>query len=105
MVHPVDTEAAALANELKLEANSLYAKKQYAEAIEKYTEAINTDPTVPAFLTNRAQCYLHTEGYGAALEDANEALKINPDFIKAYYRRASANFAMGNLKEARADYR
>ncbi|KAI8322699.1 protein phosphatase 5 [Martensiomyces pterosporus] len=84
---------------------SFFLEKQYAEAIEKYTDAIDIDPTVPAFYTNRAQCYLFTEGYGAAREDANEALKVSPDFIKAFYRRASANFAMGNLKEARADYR
>ncbi|KAJ1950826.1 Palmitoyl-protein thioesterase 1, partial [Linderina pennispora] len=79
--------------------------KHYHEAIEKYSQAIELDPTVVAYYTNRAQCYIKTEGYGAARDDANSALKLDAASIKAYYRRASANFAMGNLREARADYR
>ncbi|KAJ2722847.1 Palmitoyl-protein thioesterase 1 [Coemansia sp. Benny D115] len=105
MVQTVDAQAATKANELKLEANALYSKKHYHEAIEKYTEAIEADPTVPAFYTNRAQCYLLTEGYGAAKEDADSALALDEAFIKGYYRRAAALLAMGKLKEARADYR
>ncbi|KAJ2547738.1 Palmitoyl-protein thioesterase 1, partial [Coemansia sp. RSA 1933] len=101
----VEATAATRANEVKLEANALYAKKQYHEAIAKYTAAIELDATVPAFYTNRAQCHLFTEGYGAAKADADAALSIDPSFIKAYYRRASANLAMGKLKEARADFR
>ncbi|KAJ1662921.1 Palmitoyl-protein thioesterase 1 [Coemansia sp. RSA 1813] len=105
MVQTTEANAAKKANEVKLEANALYAKKQYHEAIDKYTEAIALDPTVPAFYTNRAQCHLFTEGYGAAKGDADSALDIDPSFIKAYYRRASANLAMGKLKEARSDFR
>ncbi|KAJ2896545.1 Palmitoyl-protein thioesterase 1, partial [Coemansia aciculifera] len=106
MVTPIaDSQAASHANELKLEANAFYANKQYHEAIDKYTQAIEADPTVPAFYTNRAQCHLFTEGYGAARDDANAALELDPSFIKAYYRRAAALLAMGKLKEARADYR
>ncbi|KAJ1738305.1 Palmitoyl-protein thioesterase 1 [Coemansia sp. RSA 989] len=93
------------AQELKAEANALYAKKQFHEAIEKYTEAIACDSTVPALYTNRAQCHLLTEGYGAAKEDANRALELDPSFTKAFYRRAAANLAMGLLPEARSDFR
>ncbi|KAJ2512489.1 Palmitoyl-protein thioesterase 1 [Coemansia sp. RSA 2049] len=105
MVQTVDVNAVKKANALKLEANALYAKKLYHEAIDKYTAAIEVDPTVPAFYTNRAQCHIFTEGYGAAKADADAALDIDPTFIKAYYRRASANLAMGKLKEARSDFR
>ncbi|KAJ2159919.1 Palmitoyl-protein thioesterase 1 [Coemansia sp. RSA 552] len=90
---------------LKQEANALFREKQYHEAIEKYTAAISSDPTVPAFYTNRAQCHLRTEEYGAAKNDANAALALDPSFLKAYYRRAAAFLAMGMLKEARADFR
>ncbi|KAJ1793814.1 Palmitoyl-protein thioesterase 1 [Coemansia sp. RSA 2399] len=105
MVETATATTATRANEVKLEANALYAKKQYPEAIAKYTAAIELDATVPAFYTNRAQCHLFTEGYGAAKADADSALAIDPAFIKAYYRRASANLAMGKLKEARSDFR
>ncbi|KAJ2006547.1 Palmitoyl-protein thioesterase 1 [Coemansia thaxteri] len=100
-----EAQASSKANELKLEANALYASKHYHEAIEKYTQAIAADPTVPAYFTNRSQCHLFTEGYGAAKNDADAALELDSTFIKAYYRRAAANLAMGKLKEARADYR
>ncbi|KAJ2393746.1 Palmitoyl-protein thioesterase 1, partial [Coemansia sp. RSA 2559] len=105
MVETATATTTAQANEVKLEANALYAKKQYPEAIAKYTAAIELDATVPAFYTNRAQCHLFTESYGAAKADADSALAIDPSFIKAYYRRASANLAMGKLKEARSDFR
>ncbi|KAJ2698984.1 Palmitoyl-protein thioesterase 1 [Coemansia sp. IMI 203386] len=105
MTHSVDAETVARANELKLEANALFAQKKYHEAIDKYTEAIEADPTVPAFYTNRAQCHILTEGYGAAKQDADAALDVDSTFIKAYFRRATALLAMGQLKEARADFR
>ncbi|KAJ1730872.1 Palmitoyl-protein thioesterase 1 [Coemansia biformis] len=101
----VSEEAVRRGNELKVEANALYAKKLYVEAIEKYTQAIASDPTVPAYYTNRAQCHLHTEGYGAARDDANAALALDPGFIKGYFRRAAAHSLLGLLKEARSDYR
>ncbi|KAJ1834777.1 Palmitoyl-protein thioesterase 1 [Coemansia sp. RSA 2711] len=106
MTQPVVSEdAVQRGNALKMEANALFAKKHYHEAIEKYTQAIASDPTVPTFYTNRAQCHLKTEGYGAAKEDADAALALDAKLSKAYYRRASAYMMMGQLKEARADFR
>ncbi|OMJ26097.1 Serine/threonine-protein phosphatase 5 [Smittium culicis] len=55
------------AENIKLEANALFAEKKYNQAMEKYTEAITLNPSVPAYYTNRAQCYILTEGYGAAI--------------------------------------
>ena len=42
--------------------------------------------------------------FGAALLDAAEALKMDKTFVKAYYRRATANFALCHFKEALVDY-
>ena len=42
--------------------------------------------------------------FGAALEDANEALKLDPVFVKAYYRRATANMGLRRWKAAKRDY-
>ncbi|OMJ08821.1 Serine/threonine-protein phosphatase 5 [Smittium culicis] len=73
--------------------------------MEKYTDAIALNPSVPAYYTNRAQCYILTEGYGAAIIDADKAIELNPKFVKGYYRRASAYMAMGNIKKACLDYK
>ncbi|PVU90396.1 hypothetical protein BB561_004899 [Smittium simulii] len=82
-----------------------HKKKKYKDAIEKYTLAIELDATVPAYYTNRAQCYLLTELFGAAIADAEEAIKLDANFVKAYYRRASAHMAMGNIEKAKNDYK
>ncbi|KAJ1897590.1 Palmitoyl-protein thioesterase 1 [Kickxella alabastrina] len=105
VVPAVDASAAARAEQLKMEANALYAHKHYHEAIEKYTQAIQVNPSVAAFYTNRAQCHLSTEAYGAAKEDAEKAISLDAQFIKGYFRKAAACMAMGDLKEARANFR
>ncbi|VDD94811.1 unnamed protein product [Enterobius vermicularis] len=48
--------------------------------------------------------YLKKELYGSALEDAETALRIDPNYIKAYYRRGTANMALGKFKLALRDY-
>ncbi|KAJ3354112.1 Serine/threonine-protein phosphatase 5 [Allomyces javanicus] len=91
------------AEALKNEANKLFAEKHYEAAIKQYTEAIEADPTVPAFYTNRALAYIRTESFGLALSDADKAIELNPSFAKAYYRRATANMSMLKFKEAQRD--
>ena len=53
---------------------------------------------------NRAQANLKLENYGSAMADADEALKLDPRFTKAYYRRGSALVALARYKEARSDF-
>jgi serine/threonine-protein phosphatase 5 len=38
------------------------------------------------------------------LNDANKSLELDPKYIKGYYRRASANLALGKFKNALRDY-
>eukprot|EP00158_Paraphelidium_tribonemae_P004415 Partr_v1_DN26742_c1_g1_i3_m8493 putative serine threonineprotein phosphatase len=45
------------------------------------------------------------ENYGYAIRDADAALQLDPAFIKAYYRRASANMALSKFKESLKDFR
>ncbi|CDS09702.1 hypothetical protein LRAMOSA02379 [Lichtheimia ramosa] len=91
------------ADQIKAEANVLFGQKRFNEAIEKYTAAIELNPTVAAYFTNRAFCHVKLENYGYAISDAEEALKIDPTLTKANYRRASANMALGKFKEALKD--
>lgn len=93
------------AEEIKNEANVLFKEKRFPAAIEKYTEAIEINPKVASYYTNRAFCHLKMESYGYAIADADSALQVDPAFIKANYRRASANMALGKFKEALKDFR
>ncbi|GAB0489123.1 hypothetical protein MMPV_000339 [Pyropia vietnamensis] len=54
-------------------------------------------------LSNRALMRLRLEQYGAAETDATEAIDWDPRYVKAYYRRASASFALGHYRPALKD--
>jgi tetratricopeptide (TPR) repeat protein len=73
-------------------------------AIELYTKAIELDPSVAVFFGNRSMAYLKEELYGSAVVDANKAIELDPNFVKGYYRRATANMALGKFKLALRDY-
>ena len=57
------------------------------EALNKYTEAINLkikDKINSYLYSNRAYVNLKLEKNGAALDDANHAIKWDPDNIKTF---------------------
>ncbi|KAB7500428.1 Small glutamine-rich tetratricopeptide repeat-containing protein 2 [Armadillidium nasatum] len=73
------------AETLKLNGNQFVKKKEYFEAIQSYTEAIDLDPQCPIYYLNRAIAYYNICFYVLALEDTAKALSINPFYCKAYY--------------------
>lgn len=92
------------ANEFKAKGNDFLAEHHYAQAAEEYTKAIDLHPTA-IFYANRAQAMIKTESYGLAIADCTEALKLDPTYIKAYYRRGNANYALNKLKLALKDFK
>jgi serine/threonine-protein phosphatase 5 len=57
------------------------------------------------FAANRAFAELKRENYGSAIQDAEKSIQLDPTYIKAYYRRASAYLALERYKLARADFK
>ena len=55
-------------------------------------------------LSNRSQAYLKLKAYAKAFEDANLALKIDPNHVKSIGRRGTANYYLGRFKQARIDF-
>ncbi|GAB5591058.1 Palmitoyl-protein thioesterase 1 [Umbelopsis nana] len=93
------------AEQLKAEANTLFSAKHYSEAIEKYTAAIEANPKVAVYYSNRSACYIKTEAYGYAIADANRAIEVDSSYTKGYYRRAIANMALTKFKDSLRDFR
>lgn len=60
----------------------LHLEGKYDDALSLYTKAIELNPTVPAYYGNRSFCYIKTEYYGCALEDANKALELDKKYVK-----------------------
>lgn len=48
--------------------------------------------------------YLKKELYGLALSDADKAIELDPNYVKAYFRRALSNMALGKFRIALKDY-
>jgi serine/threonine-protein phosphatase 5 len=46
------------------------------------------------YLSNRAFAHIKMENYGLAIEDANEAIKLDPNYAKSYYRKADSYIAL-----------
>ena len=100
-------ESLALAEKYKSEGNVFFQNNKFLEALEKYTLAINVKVETKnnvVYYSNRAFVNLKLENYGSAIEDANMAIKIDPNFIKAYYRRANAYLNLSKYAEAIRDY-
>ena len=84
----VSEEDVACAEAFKEQANVEFKAKKFKAAIELYSRAIAINATA-VYLSNRAMAELKVEEYGAVIEDATQALKLDPTFIKAYHRRAN----------------
>lgn len=54
-----------------------------------YSKAIDIYPD-PVFYSNRSQCFLNLENYIECIRDATNALKLDINLSKAYYRRMMA---------------
>jgi len=98
-------EAKREAEENKAKANAYIKDKKYALAVDFYTKAIALNPHNHVFYGNRSLANIRLENYGSAIIDADACIGINPKYVKAYYRRADANLALGKLKQALLDFR
>ena len=56
-------------------------------------------------LSNRAFAHIKMENYGLAIIDADEILKEDSGFIKAYYRKGSAYLLLGKFDDARKEFK
>jgi len=84
----------------KNEGNTFFKNKQYAQAIQKYTEAIGFDPTDVTFYSNRSACYAALERWEEAADDGRQCIMVDKSFVKGYFRSALALQNLGNLDGA-----
>ena len=81
------------------------AASKYSLAVARYSEAIDLAGPTPVYLSNRAAAHIKQEAFGLAIADASSSIKLEPSYIKAYYRRGSANAGLAKWKEARKDFK
>ncbi|XP_035037601.1 E3 ubiquitin-protein ligase CHIP-like [Hippoglossus stenolepis] len=95
------------AQELKEQGNRLFLSRKYPEAAACYSSAITHSPSVPAFYTNRALCYVKLQQYDKALSDCRHALELDSQSVKAHFfmgqchlETESYDEAIGHLQKA-----
>jgi stress-induced-phosphoprotein 1 len=58
----------------------LFKAGNFADAVKSYTESIKRDPVDPRGYNNRAAAYTKLVALPEALKDADEAIKMDPQF-------------------------
>lgn len=98
---------------LKLEANDLFKKGDIADAVTRYTKAINSVSRKPNdkeklvladIYANRAACNRQLYNSTAVIKDCTKALELNPNHVKAFIRRGQARESMEKFEEALKDF-
>ncbi|KAJ8013414.1 hypothetical protein DPEC_G00053020 [Dallia pectoralis] len=98
---------------LKNEGNLLFKNGQFADALEKYSQAITglTDSGVDSpedlciLYSNRAACYLKDGNSSDCIQDCTRALELQPFSLKPLLRRAMANETLERYRHAYVDYK
>ena len=75
------------AKEWKDKGNSLVKEKKYKEALDCYSKAIELDPNDPILYSNRSAMHLNLSEFDEAINDAEKAISLKPDYAKAYLRK------------------
>ncbi|XP_047145860.1 sperm-associated antigen 1 isoform X2 [Hydra vulgaris] len=93
-------------NELKELGNQYFKQGKIKEAIDFYSRCIVINPQEVASYTNRALCFLKMgdEKLPDAISDCKTALNLEPNNVKALFRRALAYKASKCYKEALSDF-
>ena len=83
-----------MADAKKDEGNAAFKEKRYGEALACYSEAIVLDPKNHVLFSNRSACHASLANWQAAVDDAEECIRLNSSFSKGFFRLASAQLGL-----------
>lgn len=86
-----------------------YQRREYQQAIDRFTDAIEQDPSPPnaklaAAYSNRCLVHLELNHYPQAIADCTQSIRLNPANVESYLNRGLAQYRAGNYPAAIADY-
>ncbi|KIJ67166.1 hypothetical protein HYDPIDRAFT_165875 [Hydnomerulius pinastri MD-312] len=107
-LHPLPLqERIKLAGTLKSRGNTQYQARKFDLAADLYTQAIEVSPKPESvFYSNRAACYMNMSPplYERVVADCDDALRSDPNYVKALNRRANALESLSRYEEALRDF-
>lgn len=89
------------AEDLNKKGNRAYEKREYQNALRYYTSAICLEPSKHTFYSNRVAAYCALNMYEDALKDADKAISLAPAWSKAYARKGTVLWYMGQHARAK----
>ncbi len=92
-------------NDWKEKGNALAKQKKYKEALDCYTKGIELAPNNQILFSNRSLMHYNLGEFNKAIEDAEKAILLKPDFVKAYFRKGKALESIKNHKNALDAYK
>ena len=87
------------AEEFKQEGNENFKARRYEKALELYTQGLQCDDQNVLLYSNRSLVHCKLNRHDAALNDAQQCVKISPQWAKGYLRRAFALQGLNKLDE------
>ncbi|TGZ76554.1 mitochondrial precursor protein [Ascodesmis nigricans] len=91
------------AAKLKAAGNEAYGQKNYQKAIDLYTKAILCKKD-PIYYSNRSACWNALSEWEKVVDDTTAAIALDPEYVKALNRRASAYEQLEKYSEALLDF-
>mmetsp|Transcript_8639 Transcript_8639/g.11936 ORF Transcript_8639/g.11936 Transcript_8639/m.11936 type:complete len:605 (+) Transcript_8639:156-1970(+) len=106
------------ADELRLHANDRFREGNFEGAISLYDDALNVLNAMDGVpqevqekrqqaqvlcMNNKAACYLKLHNNHQVVQTCNVVLQMEPDNVKALYRRGTASMNLGDLEQAEKD--
>ncbi|XP_071086910.1 LON peptidase N-terminal domain and RING finger protein 1-like [Haliotis cracherodii] len=88
------------ANRLKSKGNTYFELRDFPNAIIYYSKAIELVPKDHLLLSNRCYAYFLLDNAAEALQDADNVIRLRPDWPKGYFRRGCALYGLKRYEDA-----
>ncbi|CAI5759953.1 unnamed protein product [Candida verbasci] len=82
------------AEEARLQGKDFFTKGDWPNAVRAYGEMIKRAPEDARGYSNRAAALAKLLSFPDAVQDCNKAIELDPQFIRAYIRKANCQLAM-----------
>eukprot|EP00996_Jenningsia_fusiforme_P000940 NODE_1857_length_1378_cov_75.558315_g1680_i0.p1 GENE.NODE_1857_length_1378_cov_75.558315_g1680_i0~~NODE_1857_length_1378_cov_75.558315_g1680_i0.p1 ORF type:complete len:421 (+),score=87.62 NODE_1857_length_1378_cov_75.558315_g1680_i0:59-1264(+) len=89
------------AAKFKDQGNKAFKAGEYFKSIRFYTLAISYSPRNHTFFSNRSASYYNLRKMELALADANQCIRLKPDWSKGYFRKGASLILLGKLSLAK----
>lgn len=84
----------------KEQGNKYFNANKFDSAVESYSKAIALNPNIPTYYTNRALCYMRSNRFHQAIQDARAALEQDSSLIKGHFYLGSCLLELDKVDEA-----